>query len=62
MLIYLQVVEYLTYQLIDGYKNGDKNVTSFFDDYEFWIIPFHNPDGMAFAIFSVLLRVLLTCP
>ncbi|KAG7129586.1 Metallocarboxypeptidase A-like protein like [Verticillium longisporum] len=43
------VVEYLTYQLIDGYKNGDKNVTSFFDDYEFWIVPFHNPDGFAYT-------------
>ncbi|KAM0330645.1 hypothetical protein ACHAQA_003595 [Verticillium albo-atrum] len=43
------VVEYLAYQLIDGYKAGDKNVTSFFDEYDFWLVPFHNPDGFVYT-------------
>lgn len=43
------VVEYLTYQLIDGYKSGDKNVTSFLNHYDFWIVPFHNPDGFVYT-------------
>ncbi|KAF3800281.1 putative metallocarboxypeptidase A [Colletotrichum gloeosporioides] len=38
-------VEYLTYQLIEGYRSGNKNVTAFFDAYDFYIVPFHNPDG-----------------
>ncbi|KAF9872714.1 zinc carboxypeptidase [Colletotrichum karsti] len=42
-------VEYLTYQLIDGYKSGDKNVTAFFDAYDFYIVPFHNPDGFVYS-------------
>lgn len=41
------VVEYLTYQLVDGYKSGNKNVTAWLDHYDFWIVPFHNPDGMS---------------
>jgi murein tripeptide amidase MpaA len=39
------VIEYLAYQLIDGYKSGDANVTSFLDYYDFYLVPFHNPDG-----------------
>ncbi|KAF2029277.1 carboxypeptidase-like protein A4 precursor [Setomelanomma holmii] len=39
------VIEYLAYQLIDGYKNGDGNVTAFLDHYDFYLVPFHNPDG-----------------
>lgn len=30
---------------MDGYKSGDQNVTAFFDAYDFYIVPFHNPDG-----------------
>ncbi|KAF4853686.1 putative metallocarboxypeptidase A [Colletotrichum siamense] len=30
-------VEYLTYQLIEGYRSGNKNVTAFFDAYDFYI-------------------------
>lgn len=41
----MTVIEYLAYQLIDGYKNGDANVTSFLDHYDFYLVPFHNPDG-----------------
>jgi hypothetical protein len=43
------VVEYLTYHLIDGYKSGDEQVTSFLDDYDFYIVPFHNPDGFVYT-------------
>ena len=39
------VIEYLAYQLVDGYKSGDGNVTSFLDHYDFYLVPFHNPDG-----------------
>lgn len=41
----VQTVEYLTYQLIEGHRSGNKNVTAFFDAYDFYIVPFHNPDG-----------------
>ncbi|KAF6825560.1 Metallocarboxypeptidase A-like protein-like protein 3 [Colletotrichum plurivorum] len=44
-----QTVEYLTYQLIDGYKSGNKNVTAFFDAYDFYIVPFHNADGFVYS-------------
>ena len=37
-------VEYLAYQLIDGYGKADL-ITSFLDDYDFYLIPFVNPDG-----------------
>ncbi|PSN68083.1 carboxypeptidase-like protein A4 precursor [Corynespora cassiicola Philippines] len=43
------VIEYLAYQLIDGYKSGDANVTSFLDYYDFYLVPFHNPDGFAYT-------------
>jgi hypothetical protein len=43
------VVEYLTYQLVDGYKSGDLNVTAFLNHYDFWIVPFHNPDGFSYT-------------
>ena len=37
-------VEYLAYQLIAGYGKN-KNVTSFVDNYDFYLIPVVNPDG-----------------
>ena len=43
------VVEYLTYQLVDGFKKGDADVTAFLDHYDFWIVPFHNPDGFVYT-------------
>ena len=42
------VIEYLAYQLIDGYKSGNANVTAFLDHYDFYLVPFHNPDGTLF--------------
>lgn len=40
----LQVIEYLAYQLADNYATD--NVTQFFlDNYDFYILPFVNPDG-----------------
>jgi murein tripeptide amidase MpaA len=44
------VIEYLAYQLIDGYKSGDGNVTAFLDHYDFYLVPFHNPDGRFYTI------------
>lgn len=41
----VQVVEYLAYQLIGGYQSGDEEVKSLLDYYDFYIVPFHNPDG-----------------
>ncbi|KAL1595435.1 hypothetical protein SLS59_008368 [Nothophoma quercina] len=43
------VIEYLAYQLIDGYKSGNANVTSFLDHYDFYLVPFHNPDGFIYT-------------
>ncbi|KAJ3953118.1 hypothetical protein N0V92_010430 [Colletotrichum tropicale] len=38
-------VEYLTYQLIEGYRSGNKNVTAFFDAYDFYIWNYPLEDG-----------------
>ncbi|KAI9687647.1 MAG: hypothetical protein M1820_010426 [Bogoriella megaspora] len=43
------VHEYFAYQLIDGYQRGDPNVTFFFDTYDFYLVPFHNPDGFSYT-------------
>ncbi|KAL9083117.1 MAG: hypothetical protein Q9165_008647 [Trypethelium subeluteriae] len=43
------VHEYFAYQLIDGYQRGDANVTYFFDNYDFYLVPFHNPDGFVYT-------------
>ncbi|KAL6709267.1 hypothetical protein ACN47E_001674 [Coniothyrium glycines] len=43
------VIEYLAYQLIDGFKSGDANVTSWLDQYDFFLVPFHNPDGFLYS-------------
>jgi murein tripeptide amidase MpaA len=41
-------VEYLAYQLIAGYGKSEL-VTSFLDDYDFYLIPFVNPDGFVYT-------------
>lgn len=43
------VIEYLAYQLIDGYNSGNVNVTEFLDYYDFYLVPFHNPDGFVYS-------------
>ncbi|OTB09358.1 hypothetical protein M426DRAFT_50647 [Hypoxylon sp. CI-4A] len=43
------VVEYITLQLITGYKNGDDLISSFLDKYDFYIIPIVNPDGFVYS-------------
>ncbi|KAH7109645.1 carboxypeptidase-like protein A4 precursor [Dendryphion nanum] len=43
------VIEYLAYQLINGYKTSDETVTSFLDYYDFYLVPFHNPDGFVYT-------------
>ena len=42
------VIEYLTLNLIQGYNEGNNVTQSFVDNYDFWILPFVNPDGMCF--------------
>lgn len=41
----MQTVEYLTLQLINGYKAGDNETLAVLDDFDFYIIPIVNPDG-----------------
>ena len=41
----MQTLEYLTKQLIDGYKSGDNLTQSFLNSYDFYIFPIVNPDG-----------------
>ncbi|CBY00699.1 hypothetical protein IAQ61_011605 [Plenodomus lingam] len=43
------VIEYLAYQLIDGYKSGNSNVTAWLDYYDFYIVPIANPDGFLYT-------------
>ena len=40
------VVEYLSTQLIEGYKAGENVSTGFLNKYDFYVFPFVNPDGM----------------
>lgn len=40
------VIEYLTLNLIRGYNAGDNLTQSYVDNYDFWILPFVNPDGI----------------
>lgn len=42
-------VEYLAYQLIAGYRQKDKDVTSFLDSYDFYLQPVVNPDGFVYT-------------
>ncbi|KAH7359785.1 hypothetical protein BKA66DRAFT_573899 [Pyrenochaeta sp. MPI-SDFR-AT-0127] len=39
------VLEYVTQQLVQGYKAGDNVTKAFLDNYDFYIFPFVNPDG-----------------
>ncbi|KAL2129922.1 hypothetical protein VTI74DRAFT_7139 [Chaetomium olivicolor] len=43
-----KVVEYITYQLLVGYNN-DTAVKSILDKYDFYILPFVNPDGFVYT-------------
>lgn len=40
----MQVVEYILYQLVTGYK-ADKLVQKVLDNYDFYVLPVVNPDG-----------------
>jgi murein tripeptide amidase MpaA len=44
----VQVVEYLTYQLLTQYGNNTEVKTAL-DKYDFYIIPFVNPDGFVYT-------------
>jgi murein tripeptide amidase MpaA len=41
-----KTLEYITKQLIDGYKSGDNLTQTFLNKYDFYIFPIVNPDGM----------------
>lgn len=40
-----KTIEYITKQLIDGYKSGDNLTQTFLNNYDFYIFPIVNPDG-----------------
>lgn len=42
---WLQVVEYVTLQIVNGYKAGNTTIQSILDSYDFYIFPVVNPDG-----------------
>lgn len=44
-LIHLQVVEYITLQLINAHKNATNATDSILNQYDFHIFPVVNPDG-----------------
>jgi murein tripeptide amidase MpaA len=41
-----RTIEYVAQQLIQGYKSGDNVTQAFLNNYDFYIFPFVNPDGM----------------
>ncbi|PTB45958.1 hypothetical protein M441DRAFT_63276 [Trichoderma asperellum CBS 433.97] len=43
------VIEYWAWQLIDGYKSRDSDITKVLNYYDFWLVPFHNPDGFYYT-------------
>lgn len=53
---YAKTLEYITKQLIDGYKSGDNLTQTFLNNYDFYIFPIVNPDGK-----FLRWRVRLTC-
>jgi murein tripeptide amidase MpaA len=40
-----KTLEYITKQLINGYKSGDNLTQTFLNKYDFYIFPIVNPDG-----------------
>ncbi|KAG6354762.1 hypothetical protein INS49_003843 [Diaporthe citri] len=42
-------VEYLTLQLIHGYKGGDNDTRTVLDSFDFYIVPIVNPDGFVYT-------------
>ncbi|PNS16592.1 hypothetical protein CAC42_92 [Sphaceloma murrayae] len=41
--------EYITRELINGYKSGDNFSRTVLDNYDLFVIPFANPDGFVFS-------------
>jgi murein tripeptide amidase MpaA len=41
-----RTIEYVAQRLVQGYKSGDNVTQAFLDNYDFYIFPFVNPDGM----------------
>lgn len=42
-------VEYVTYSMIKGYQANDATFTSILNEYDFYIMPFVNPDGFVYT-------------
>ncbi|KAM0560023.1 hypothetical protein ACHAPJ_003981 [Fusarium lateritium] len=42
-------VEYMTYKIIQGYKNNDVLIRDTLDSYDFYIMPIVNPDGFVYT-------------
>lgn len=47
LLTSVQVVEYITTQLLEGFEGGNEDVQAILNKYDFYVFPFVNPDGMA---------------
>jgi murein tripeptide amidase MpaA len=43
------VVEYITTQLVEGYNSGENLTTILLNKYDFFILPFVNPDGFVYS-------------
>jgi murein tripeptide amidase MpaA len=42
-------VEYITNELLTGYKSGDSDIKSILDNYDMYIFPIVNPDGFVYT-------------
>lgn len=42
-------LEFIAYQMISEYKRGNRDVRRVLDEYDFYIVPFVNPDGFVFS-------------
>ena len=42
-------VEYLAYNIINGYRNNDARYRALLDEFDFYIIPVVNPDGFSYS-------------
>ncbi|KAH7136231.1 hypothetical protein EDB81DRAFT_901939 [Dactylonectria macrodidyma] len=45
-------VEYLTYQIIQGYQNNDASIRATLDNYDIYVLPIVNPDGFVYTTSS----------
>ncbi|KAH7160503.1 hypothetical protein B0J13DRAFT_494150 [Dactylonectria estremocensis] len=45
-------VEYMTYQIIQGYQNNDASIRATLDNYDIYVLPIVNPDGFVYTTSS----------